>query len=75
MASDETVTAKVLNAAGAVVGSQSWSGQNLAPQEKLSETLTWRAAPPAGGYTVEGIVQDSSGKTLKQARVGTITVK
>jgi cellulose 1,4-beta-cellobiosidase len=75
MASDETLTAKVLNAAGAVVGSQSWAGQNLAPQEKLSETLTWRAASPAGGYTVEGIVQDASGKTLKQTQVGTITVK
>jgi Glycosyl hydrolase family 12 len=75
MASDVTVTAKVLNSAGAVVGSQSWPGQNLAPQEKLSETYTWRAASPAGNYTVEGIVQDSSGKTLHQARVGTITVK
>jgi hypothetical protein len=74
MASDVTVTAKVLNSAGTTVGSQSWPGQNLAPQEKLSETYTWRAAP-AGNYTVEGIVQDSSGKTLQQARVGTITVK
>jgi hypothetical protein len=75
MASDVTVTAKVLNSAGAVVGSQSWPGQNLTPQEKLSETYTWRAVSPAGNYTVEGIVQDSSGRTLQQARVGTITVK
>lgn len=73
-ASDETVTVKVQNSAGTVVGSQSWRGQDIAPQEKLSETYTWRAAAPAGSYTVEGIVQDSSGKTLQQARVGTITV-
>jgi hypothetical protein len=70
-----TVTAKVLNSAGTVVGSQAWTGQNIAPQEKLSETYTWRAAATAGEYTVEGIVRDSSGKTLQQARVGTITVK
>jgi hypothetical protein len=67
------VTVKVLNSAGTVVGSQSWAGQDIAPQEKLSETYTWRAAAPAGTYTVEGIVQDS-GKTLQQARVGTVTV-
>ena len=72
-ASDETVTVKVLNSAGTVVGSQSWAGQDIAPQERLSETYTWRAAAPAGTYTVEGIVQDS-GKTLQQARVGTVTV-
>jgi cellulose 1,4-beta-cellobiosidase len=75
MASNVTVTAKVLNSAGAVVGSRVWPGQNIAPQQKLSETYTWRAASPAGNYTVEGIVQDSSGKTFQQARVGTITVK
>jgi hypothetical protein len=74
-ASDETLTAVVLNSAGAVVGSQSWAGQNLAPQENLSETFTWRAASPAGNYAVEGVVQDTSGKTLRQARVATITVK
>ncbi|HEX6522671.1 MAG TPA: hypothetical protein VF070_22080 [Streptosporangiaceae bacterium] len=73
--SDVTVTIKVLNSAGAVVGSQSWPGQNMAPQEKVSETYTWPAASTAGNYTVEGIVQDSSGKPLQQARVGTITVK
>ena len=75
MASDVTVTVKVLNSAGTVVGSQPWTGQDIAPQEKLSETYTWRAAAPAGTYTVEGVVQDSSGKTLQQARVGTVTVK
>jgi cellulose 1,4-beta-cellobiosidase len=75
MAANVTVTAKVLNSAGAVVGSQSWPGQNVAPRETLSETYTWRAASPTGTYTVEGIVQDSSGKTLQHALVGTITVK
>jgi cellulose 1,4-beta-cellobiosidase len=74
MASDVTVTAKVLNSAGAVVGSQSWPGQNVAPQETLSQTYAWQAAAP-GNYTVEGIVQDASGKTLQQEQVGTITVK
>jgi len=34
-----------------------------------------QAAAPAGTYTVEGTVQDSSGKTLQQARIGTITAK
>jgi hypothetical protein len=70
-----TMTAKVLNPAGAVVGSQSWTGLNVAPQSKLSETYAWQAAAPAGNYTVEAIVQDASGKTLQQARVGAITVK
>ena len=75
MASGVTFIIRVLNSAGTVVGSQSWTGQNVAPQQKLSETYTWRAASPAGSYTVEGIVQDSSGKTLHRARVATITVK
>jgi peptidoglycan hydrolase-like protein with peptidoglycan-binding domain len=69
-----TLVIKVLNSAGTVVGSQSWTGQNVAPQQTLNETYGWTAAP-AGTYTVEGLVQDSSGKTLQQAQVGTITVK
>jgi peptidoglycan hydrolase-like protein with peptidoglycan-binding domain len=72
-ASNVTLVIKVLNSAGTVVGSQSWTGQNVAPQQTLNETYTWTAAP-AGTYTVEGLVQDSSGKTLQQAQAGTITV-
>jgi Glycosyl hydrolase family 12 len=60
-----TMTVKVLNSAGIVVGSQSWTGQDIAPQEKLSETYTWRAAAPVGTYTVEGIVRGSSGRVLR----------
>jgi hypothetical protein len=69
-----TPVIEVLNSAGTVVGSQSWTGQNLTSQQTLNETCTWTAASSAGTYTVEGLVQDSSGKTLQQAQVGTITV-
>lgn len=72
-ASNVTLVIKVLNSAGTVVGSQSWPGQNIARDQTLNETYGWTAAP-AGTYPVEGLVQDSSGKTLQQARVGTITV-
>jgi hypothetical protein len=70
----ETLVIKVLNSAGTVVGSQSWTGQNLAPQQRLSETYTWAAASPAGQCTIEGLVRNSRGKILQQASVGTITV-
>jgi hypothetical protein len=73
-ASDVTLVTEVLNSAGTVVGTRSWTGQNVAPQQTLDETYTWTAAP-AGTYTVEGLVRNSSGKTLQQAQVGTITVK
>ncbi|MCW2929205.1 MAG: glycoside hydrolase, family 6, partial [Actinomycetia bacterium] len=72
--SDVTLVTKVLNSAGTVVGSQSWTGQNVATQQTLNETYTWTAAP-TGTYTVEGIAQTSSGETIQQAQVGTITVK
>ena len=72
-ASNVTLVIKVLNSAGIVVGSQSWPGQNVARDQTLNETYGWTAAP-AGTYPVEGLVLDSSGKTLQQARVGTITV-
>jgi Glycosyl hydrolase family 12 len=74
MASSVTVVIKVLNSAGTVVGSQSWTGQNVAPQETLSDTYPWTASS-TGNYTVEGLIQDPSGKTLQHAQVGTITVK
>jgi hypothetical protein len=70
-----TVTTEVLNSAGAVVGSRSWTGQSLAPQQRLSQTYTWKAASKAGNYTIKEIVRNSSGKTLQQVRAGTITVK
>ena len=75
VASNVTVITRILNSAGAVVGSQSWTGRSVAPQQKLSETYTWRAPLSAGNYAVEAVVQDSSGNTLQQARVGTITLK
>ena len=75
MASDVTLVTEVLNSAGTVVGSQSWTGQNVAPQQTLNKTYSWTATSPSGTYTVEGLVRDSSGKTLQHAQVGTITVK
>jgi hypothetical protein len=75
MASNVTLVTEVRNSAGTVVGSRSWTGQNVAPQQTLNKTYAWTAASPAGTYTIEGLVQDSSGKTLRHAQVGTITVK
>jgi cellulose 1,4-beta-cellobiosidase len=75
MASDVTLVTEVLNSAGTVVGSQSWPGQHVAPQQTLNGTYAWRAAAPTGTYTIEGLVRGSSGKTLHHAQVGTITVK
>jgi hypothetical protein len=74
VASNATLVVEVLNSAGTVVGSQSWTGQNLAPRQSVSQTYTWTAAPSAGKYTVEGLVRDSSGTVLQRAQVGTITV-
>jgi glycosyl hydrolase family 12 len=73
MASDVTVTIEVLNSAGHVVGSQSWTGQNVAPHQVLSETYAWTATT-AGSYTVNGLIRASAGKILGQAQLGTITV-
>jgi cellulose 1,4-beta-cellobiosidase len=73
-ASNTTLVTEVLNSAGTVVGSHSWTGQNIAPQQELSETYTWAVASPAGRYSIKGLVRDSSGRVLQQARVGTVTV-
>jgi len=73
MSSDVTVTIEVLNSAGQEAGSQSWTGQNLASHQVLSETYAWKAAA-AGGYVLKGLVRASSGKLLGQAQLGTITV-
>jgi len=75
MASNLTLATQILNSAGTVVGSQSQPGQNVAPQETLNLSYAWTAASLAGTYTIEGLVRDSSGKTLEQAQVGTVTVK
>jgi Glycosyl hydrolase family 12 len=74
MAPHVTLAIEVLNSAGKVVGSKSWTGQHLAPQQALSQTYTWTASSRAGKYTIEGLTRDSSGKTLKRARVGTVIV-
>jgi hypothetical protein len=73
VASKETMTIEILDSAGKVVGAQSWVGQNVAPHQPLSQTYTWKAAATAGTYAIEGLLENSSGKTQK-ARVGTITV-
>jgi len=75
MASNLTLVTKVLNSAGTVVGSQAQTGQNVAPQQTLNTSYAWAAAPAPGTYTIEALVQDSSGKTLEHAKVGTVTVQ
>jgi hypothetical protein len=74
VASDLTLVTKIRNSAGAVVGSQAQTGQNVAPQETANVSYAWTASQ-AGTYTIEGVVRDSSGKTLERAQVGTVTVK
>jgi Glycosyl hydrolase family 12 len=74
-AANLTLVTEIVNSAGNVVGSESQTGQNVAPQQTLNQSYAWTAAPQAGTYTIEGLVQDSSGKTLEHAQVGTVTVK
>jgi Glycosyl hydrolase family 12 len=75
MAANRTLIIEIRNSAGTVVGSRSWPGQNLAPGQTLNKTCTWTAASPTGTYTIEGLVQNSSGRTLQHAQAATITVK
>ena len=73
-ASNLTLVTEILSSAGKVVGSHSQTGQDLAPGQTLNQTYAWRAPSSAGTYTIEGLVQNSSGKTLEQAKVGTVRV-
>jgi hypothetical protein len=75
VASNLTLGTDILNSAGKVVGSESETGESLAPQQTLNTSYTWAAAPTAGTYTIDGLVQDSSGKTLEQAKIGTVKVQ
>jgi len=75
MASNLTLVTKILNSAGTVVGSRAQTGQNVAPQQTLNTSYAWAAAPAPGAYTIEALVQDSSGRTLEHADVGTVTVQ
>jgi hypothetical protein len=75
MAANLTLVEEIRNSAGTVVGSESQAGQNVAPQQTMNLSYAWTAASPAGTYTIEALVRDSSGKTLEQAQVGTVTVK
>ena len=74
MASNLKLVTEILNSAGTVVGSESQTGQNVAPQQTLNLSYAWTASQ-AGTYTIEGLVRASSGKTLEHAQVGTVTVK
>jgi hypothetical protein len=75
VASNLTLVTEILNSAGKVVGSRSSTGQNVAPDQTLNQTYAWTAPSSAGSYTIEGLVQNSSGKTLEHAKVGTVRVK
>jgi hypothetical protein len=75
VARNRTLIIEIRNSAGTVVGSRSWPGQNLAPEQTLNKTCTWTAASRTGTYTIEGLVRNSSGKTLQRAKAATITVK
>jgi Glycosyl hydrolase family 12 len=75
MASNLKLGTEILNSAGTVVGSESQTGQNVAPQQTLNLSYAWKAASAPGTYTIEGLVQDSSGKTLERGQVGSVTVK
>jgi hypothetical protein len=74
-ASNLTLVTDILNSAGRVVGSHSQTGQSLSPGQTLDQTYTWTAPPSAGRYSIEGLVQDSSGKTLEHATVGLVRVQ
>jgi hypothetical protein len=74
-ASNLTLVTDIVNSAGQVVGSHSQTGQDVAPGQTLNQTYTWTAPSSAGRYTIEGLVQDSSGKTLEQATVGIVRVQ
>jgi Glycosyl hydrolase family 12 len=74
-ASNLTLVTDILNSAGRIVGSHSQTGQNVAPGQTLNQTYAWTAPSSAGTYTIEGLVQNSSGKTLEHADVGTVRVK
>jgi chitodextrinase len=75
MASNVTLVIMVVDSSGAVVGSQSWTGQNIASQQTLNETYTWNPRN-TGGFTVKAKVTDASGNTLaSNDNVGTITVR
>jgi cellulose 1,4-beta-cellobiosidase len=74
MASNLTLVTEIRDSHGKVVGSESQTGQNVAPQQTQNLSYAWTAAP-AGTYTIEGLVQASDGTTLEHAQVGTVTVK
>jgi hypothetical protein len=74
-ASNLTLVTDILNSAGRVVGSHSQAGQNLSPGQTLSQTYSWTAPSSAGRYSIEGLVQDSAGKTLEHALVGIVRVQ
>ncbi|MHB1684892.1 MAG: cellulase family glycosylhydrolase [Bacilli bacterium] len=63
-ASDVTLEIELVNSSSQVVASQQWTGQNLAPQQTLSETMNWSASSVTGAYEVEGFVYSSSGASL-----------
>jgi len=75
MASNVTLVIIVADSSGAVVGSQSWTGQNIASQQTLNETFTWNPRS-SGGFSVRAKVTDSGGNMLaSNDNVGTVTVR
>jgi hypothetical protein len=75
MDSNLTLVTEILDSNGTVLGSQAQTSQNVAPQQTANVSESWMAVSSSGTYTIEGVVQDSSGKTLESAKVGTVTVQ
>jgi cellulose 1,4-beta-cellobiosidase len=74
VASNVTLITEVRNSAGTVVSRDAETGQNLPPGTTVNVSDAWTPSS-AGAYTIEGVVRDSSGKTLERAHLGTVTVK
>jgi Glycosyl hydrolase family 12 len=73
VASNVTLITKLRNSAGTVVSRDAETGQNLPPGTTVNVSDAWTPSS-AGTYTIEGVVRDSSGKTLERAQLGTVKV-
>jgi hypothetical protein len=73
-ATNVTLITRVRNSAGTIVSRDAETGQNLPQGTTVNVSDAWTPSSD-GTYTIEGVVRDSSGKTLERAHLGTVTVK